>query len=222
MLWGNEDGDRSRENLTATTSCAVHSRQGNLANYAVFDQGIFDTFFSTTDDGRAIFEERGGRRQDRDAVQAEAASGGCRCVRPRCRRPGEDSRSAGNELAKKGNDDDFGKAGREDGRHRERAVLPGQAWGYSFFFERWGIATDKQRRVLDVDSKPIPNLYAIGNDGNMLYRRVHHQHARHRVRQPGELGPRGSNNVAEFPGRRKSTLSQSWGAEFSLLAVVPA
>ena len=36
-----------------------------------------------------------------------------------------------------------------------------------------GIATDKQRRVLDGDLNPIEGLYAIGNDGNMLYRNVY-------------------------------------------------
>ena len=71
--------------------------------------------------------------------------------------------------------------------------------GYSFFFEVGGIATDKQRRVLDVDSKPIPGLYAIGNDGNMLYRHVYTIH------RPGTAfgnqvnsGREAANNVAEF------------------------
>ena len=45
--------------------------------------------------------------------------------------------------------------------------------GYSFFFETGGIVTDKQRRVIKADGEPIDGLYAIGNDGNMLYRHVY-------------------------------------------------
>ena len=103
-----------------------------------------------------------------------------------------------NELAKKGNDDDFGKPA-----EKMVAIENGPFYlaklGYSFFFEVGGIATDKQRRVLDVDSKPIPGLYAIGNDGNMLYRHVY------TINMPGTAfgnqvnsGREAANNVAEF------------------------
>ena len=103
-----------------------------------------------------------------------------------------------NELAAKGNDDDFGKPA-----EKMVAIENGPFYlaklGYSFFFEVGGIATDKQRRVLDVDSKPIPGLYAIGNDGNMLYRHVY------TINMPGTAfgnqvnsGREAANNVAEF------------------------
>ena len=55
----NENCDRyTRENLT-DDNLVLQCIPGkdNLANYVVFDQGIFDTFFGTTDDGRAMFED---------------------------------------------------------------------------------------------------------------------------------------------------------------------
>ena len=77
-----------------------------------------------------------------------------------------------NELAKKGIDEDFGKPA-----EKMVAIENGPFYlaklGYSFFFEVGGVTTDKDRRVLDESLQPIPGLYAIGNDGNMLYRHVY-------------------------------------------------
>lgn len=59
VLWVNENCDRyTRENLT-DDNLVLQCIPGkdNLANYVVFDQDIFDTFFGTTDDGRAMFED---------------------------------------------------------------------------------------------------------------------------------------------------------------------
>ena len=70
---------------------------------------------------------------------------------------------------------------------------------YSYFFSVGGITTDKQRRVLDGDRNPIDGLYAIGNDGNMLYRHVY------TINMPGTAfgnqvnsGREAANNVASF------------------------
>ncbi|MEI3308525.1 MAG: FAD-binding protein [Eggerthella lenta] len=199
MLWVNEDGDRyTRENLTddnLVLQCIPG--KGNLANYAVFDQGIFDTFFGTTDDGRAMFEDAVAGDKTETLFKADSIKG----LADAC---GLDADALAktveryNELAKKGNDDDFGKPA-----EKMVAIENGPFYlaklGYSFFFEVGGIATDKQRRVLDVDSKPIPGLYAIGNDGNMLYRHVY------TINMPGTAfgnqvnsGREAANNVAEF------------------------
>lgn len=63
----------------------------------------------------------------------------------------------------------------------------------------FGIVTDKERRVLDGQSQPIAGLYAIGNDGNMLYRHVY------TINMPGTAfgnqvnsGREAANNVAAF------------------------
>ena len=62
-----------------------------------------------------------------------------------------------------------------------------------------GVTTDKDRRVLDESLQPIPGLYAIGNDGNMLYRHVY------TINMPGTAfgnqvnsGREAANNVAAF------------------------
>ena len=199
VLSVNEDGDRyTRENLTddnLVLQCIPG--KGNLANYAVFDQGIFDTFFGTTDDGRAMFEDAVAGDKTETLFKADSIKG----LADAC---GLDADALAktveryNELAKKGNDDDFGKPA-----EKMVAIENGPFYlaklGYSFFFEVGGIATDKQRRVLDVDSKPIPGLYAIGNDGNMLYRHVY------TINMPGTAfgnqvnsGREAANNVAEF------------------------
>ena len=199
VLWVNEDGDRyTRENLTddnLVLQCIPG--KGNLANYAVFDQGIIDTFFGTTDDGRAMFEDAVAGDKTETLFKADSIKG----LADAC---GLDADALAkmveryNELAKKGNDDDFGKPA-----EKMVAIENGPFYlaklGYSFFFEVGGIATDKQRRVLDVDSKPIPGLYAIGNDGNMLYRHVY------TINMPGTAfgnqvnsGREAANNVAEF------------------------
>lgn len=63
----------------------------------------------------------------------------------------------------------------------------------------FGIVADKERRVLDGQSQPIAGLYAIGNDGNMLYRHVY------TINMPGTAfgnqvnsGREAANSVAAF------------------------
>ena len=199
VLWVNEDGDRyTRENLTddnLVLQC-IPGRD-NLANYAVFDQAIFDEFFGTTDEGRAMFEDAvAGDKTETlfkaDSIKGLADAGGldADALAKTVERY--------NELAKKGNDDDFGKPA-----EKMVAIENGPFYlaklGYSFFFEVGGVTTDKQRRVLDEAMQPIPGLYAIGNDGNMLYRHVY------TINMPGTAfgnqvnsGREAANNVADF------------------------
>ena len=77
-----------------------------------------------------------------------------------------------NELAAAGTDTDFGKPA-DLMVPIEAAPFYMAKLTYSYFFSVGGITTDKDRRVLDGDRNPIEGLYAIGNDGNMLYRNVY-------------------------------------------------
>lgn len=199
VLWVNQDCDRyTRENLTddnLVLQCIPG--KGNRANYVVFDQGIFDAFFGTTDEGRAMFDDavandKTGTLFAADSIEelAKAAELDAGALAATVKRY--------NELAAKGVDEDFGKPA-----EKMIAIENGPFYlaklGYSFFFEVGGIATDKQRRVLNEDSQPIPGLYAIGNDGNMLYRHVY------TINMPGTAfgnqvnsGREAANNVAAF------------------------
>lgn len=173
VLWINEQCQRyTRENLTddnLVLQC-IPGKQ-NLANYVVFDQNIFDTYFGTTAEAKKMFE---------DAV---ASDGGDTLVKADKL---EDLAAAFdldatafaatvkryNELAAKGVDEDLGKPA-----EKMIAIENGPFYiaklGYSFFFETGGITTDIKRRVLDDSLQPIPGLFAIGNDGNMNYRHVY-------------------------------------------------
>ena len=199
VLWVNENCDRyTRENLT-DDNLVLQCIPGkdNLANYVVFDQGIFDTFFGTTDDGRAMFEDAVADDKTETLFRADSVKGLADAA-------GLDADALAktveryNELAKKGIDEDFGKPA-----EKMVAIENGPFYlaklGYSFFFEVGGVTTDKDRRVLDESLQPIPGLYAIGNDGNMLYRHVY------TINMPGTAfgnqvnsGREAANNVAAF------------------------
>ncbi len=199
VLWVNEDADRyTRENLTddnLVLQCIPG--KGNLANYVVFDQNIFDTYFGTTEEGRAMFEDSLVDDKTKTLFSADSIKGLAEAV-------GLDAAALSatveryNELAHGGKDEDFGKPA-EKMVAIETAPFYIAKLGYSFFFEVGGIATDKQRRVLNQNSEPIDGLYAIGNDGNMLYRHVY------TINMPGTAfgnqvnsGREAANNVAEF------------------------
>ncbi|WP_080801726.1 FAD-dependent oxidoreductase [Arabiibacter massiliensis] len=173
VLWVNEACQRySRENL-ADDNLVLQCIPGksNKENYVVFDQGIFDRFFGKDDDAKKMFddavskndgdslyrgdtiEELAGKFDlDADALKATV--------------------DHYNELCAAGADTDFGKPA-ELMVVIENAPFYLAKLSYSYFFSVGGITTDKERRVLDGDRDPIEGLYAIGNDGNMLYRNVY-------------------------------------------------
>lgn len=149
VLWVNENCDRyTRENLT-DDNLVLQCIPGkdNLANYVVFDQDIFDTFFGTTDDGRAMFEDAVADDKTETLFKADSVKGLADAA-------GLDADALAktveryNELAKKGIDEDFGKPA-----EKMVAIENGPFYlaklGYSFFFEVGGVTTDKDRRVLD-------------------------------------------------------------------------
>ena len=173
VLWVNEACQRyTRENLTddnLVLQCIPG--KGNKANYAVFDQAIFDRFFGKDDDAKKTFDDGlksngGGSLYAGDSIDALASSFNLDA----------DALKATidhyNELCRDGVDSDFGKSA-DLMVPIETAPFYLAKLSYSYFFSVGGITTDKQRRVLDGDRNPIDGLYAIGNDGNMLYRNVY-------------------------------------------------
>ena len=173
VLWVNEACQRyTRENLTddnLVLQCIPG--KGNKANYVVFDQAIFDRFFGKDDDAKKTFDDGlksngGGSLYAGDSIDALASSFNLDA----------DALKATidhyNELCRDGVDSDFGKPA-DLMVPIETAPFYLAKLSYSYFFSVGGITTDKQRRVLDGDRNPIDGLYAIGNDGNMLYRNVY-------------------------------------------------
>ncbi|MEA5018793.1 MAG: FAD-dependent oxidoreductase [Gordonibacter sp.] len=173
VLWVNDAGERySRENLTADNlvlQCIPG--KSNKENYVLFDQAIFDRFFGTNDAAKKMFTDslasNNGDSLFKGNVLSELAD-----------KFGLDTEVLKktvqhyNDLCTAGADTDFGKTA--------DLMIPLQVapfymakLTYSYFFSVGGITTDRQRRVLDGEKKPIPGLYAIGNDGSMLYRNVY-------------------------------------------------
>lgn len=173
VLWVNEACQRyTRENLTADNlvlQCIPG--KGNKENFVVFDQTIFDQFFGKDDDAKKMFDDAlasngGGSLYAGDSIEALANNFNLDA----------DALKATidhyNELCRDGSDSDFGKAA-DLMVPIETSPFYLAKLSYSYFFSVGGITTDKQRRVLDGNLNPIDGLYAIGNDGNMLYRNVY-------------------------------------------------
>ena len=170
VLWVNEACERySRENLTAD-NLVLQCIPGkdNKANYGVLDQAIFDQFFGKDDDAKKMFQDGLASNSLFQADTVEDLAGKFDLDADALKATVDHY----NELCKAGADTDFGKAA-DLMVPVETAPLYMAKLSYSYFFSVGGIATDKKRRVLDGDMNPIEGLYAIGNDGNMLYRNVY-------------------------------------------------
>lgn len=201
VLWVNEKCERySRENIV-DDNLVLQCIPGkdNLANYVVFDQNILDTFFATDDAATAMFTEALEGDDTGTLFKAETID----------ELPGLVGLDADtfkatfnryNELCKAGTDEDLGKPSEKMVAIENGPFYIAQL-GYSFFFEVGGVTTDKERRVLDNNNKPIGGLYAIGNDGNMNYRHVY------TINMPGTAmgnqvnsGREAANQVLEYLG----------------------
>lgn len=173
VLWVNEACERySRENLTADNlvlQCIPG--KGNKENYVVFDQAIFDQFFGKDDDAKKMFDDAVSKNTGDSLYRADSIGELAETFQLDA-----DALNAAvshyNDLCAAGADTDFGKSA-DLMVPIETAPFYMAKLSYSYFFSVGGITTDKQRRVLDGDRNPIEGLYAIGNDGNMLYRNVY-------------------------------------------------
>lgn len=173
VLWVNEYADRfNSENLRDISMVMpFHAMKDNAENYCIFDQAIFDKYFGLSDADVEVFkksleENLGNSLYQADSIEelAEKFDLDAKTLAATVERY--------NKMCEKGEDTDYGKAA-----EFLEPIAQGPFYiakiGYSFFFTTGGIWTNKRREVLDESKKTIPGLYAIGNDGSMLYRNVY-------------------------------------------------
>lgn len=174
IMWVNETGDRFvREDTTsvmAPSSASIATKR-NAATYCVFDQNIYDTFFGTTPEAQAMFEES----ITSDNGYSLYSSNDLADLAQHFDMDPENFKNAVaryNESCKAGTDKDFLKD--------PSLLIPVEQppfyigrMSYVFYFATGGLKVDKFQRVWDIDKQPIPGLYAIGNEGNNHYASVY-------------------------------------------------
>jgi fumarate reductase flavoprotein subunit len=173
VLWINEDCDRYANEAIRTENLVLQCIPGkdNKANFCLFDQHIYDTYFGVTDAARTMFENalaenKGNCLYKENSLEALA---GRFKLNPAVLRATVDRYNA---LCAQGNDEDYGK-GREFLVAISKPPYYIAQLRYSFYFAVGGITTNKHRQVLDDNQNVIPGLYAIGLDGHMMYRNVY-------------------------------------------------
>lgn len=199
VLWVNEYADRYTNEDIRTQNMVLPSVTGksNKANYCIFDQNIYETFYGITDEARSTFEESLEENEGESLFKADSIEE----LASKFDLDPKDLNSTierYNELCAKGSDDDFAKPSDMMIPIEKGPFYIGKL-GYSFFFTVGGIWTNKNRQVLNEDKDPIPGLYAIGNDGGMLYRNVY------TINMPGTAfgnqvnsGREAANNALEY------------------------
>ncbi|MEG0757517.1 MAG: FAD-dependent oxidoreductase [Raoultibacter sp.] len=199
VLWINEQCERySRENLTAD-NLVLQCIPGkdNKANFVVFNQAIFDTYFGTTEAGKKMFDDAVANDGGDTLVKADSLEALATAF-DLDKDAFTKTVNRYNELCGMGVDEDLGKPA-----DLMISIDQGPFYiaklGYSFFFECGGVTTDIKRRALNDELEPIPGLYAIGNDGNMNYRDVY------TINMPGTAfgnqvnsGREAAQNAAEY------------------------
>lgn len=173
-MWVNENGDRFvREDgasVQGFASAAIATRR-NAANFCVFDQNIYDTYLGISPETKAMFEEAfeaddgtylySSDSLDDLANHFDIDAEGLKASVERY-----------NNSCQEGEDQDFLK----DPSLLvpvEKAPYYIARMGYVFYFAIGGLKIDKYQRVWDTNRKPIPGLYAAGNDGNNHYSTIY-------------------------------------------------
>jgi fumarate reductase flavoprotein subunit len=173
VLWVNEYADRFNDESLRDISMVMpfHAMKDNKANYCVFDQSIFEKYFGLTDADVDVFNNALEENAGESLYKAET-------IEELATKFNLDSEALKttvnryNEICEKGLDTDFGKTS-ECLEPIKQAPFYIAKIGFSSFFTTGGIWTNKRREVLNEDKQTIPGLYAIGNDGSMLYRNVY-------------------------------------------------
>jgi fumarate reductase flavoprotein subunit len=173
VLWVNEDCDRYANEAIRIENLVLQCvpGKGNKANYCIFDQHIYDTYFGTSDAARTMFENalaenKGNCLYKENSLEALARRFNLDQVALKA------TLDRYNALCAQGKDEDYGK---------DQEFLVGISsppyyiaqLRYSYYFAVGGITTNKYRQVLDDSQNIIPGLYAIGLDGHMMYRNVY-------------------------------------------------
>lgn len=173
VLWVNEYADRYNDESLRDISMVMpfHAMKDNKANYCVFDQAIFDKYFGLSDENIEVFNEALEKNEGNSLFQADTIEE----LASKFDLDAENLKATVdryNAICAAGEDTDYGKTP-ECLEPIEQGPFYIAKIGYSFFFTTGGIWTNKRREVLNEDKDPIPGLYAIGNDGSMLYRNVY-------------------------------------------------
>lgn len=173
VLWVNEYADRYTDENIREQNMVLPSVTGksNKANYAIFDQAIFDANFGLSDEDVNTFEAALEKNEGMSLYKAET-------IEELASKFDLDADALVatvdryNELCEKGIDEDYAKAAEFMMPIAQKPFYVAKL-GYAFFFTVGGIWTNKKREVLDEERNSIPGLYAVGNDGSMLYRNVY-------------------------------------------------
>jgi len=173
VLWANEDAARFANEAIRTENLVLQSVPGksNRANYVIFDQAIYEEFFGINEEARELFEEalaanKGNSIFREHSIEALAGRFGLDPVTLRT------TVSRYNQFAVRGEDGDFGKPAEFLVPIATPPFYIAQL-RHKYYFSVGGITTNRQFQVVDKNMDPIPGLYAIGLDGNMLWRNVY-------------------------------------------------
>lgn len=173
VLWVNQDGRRfvnenaSGDNLFLQSVAIKDMREA----YMVFDTDFLSAFYDETPGAQEAFERDFPENKGESVFKADTLEGLAATVSIDPERL-IDTVDRYNEMCRNGADLDFGK---EAGDLVELKTPP-------YYIARLdsvnyctigAITTNMDWQVLDTDRKPIPGLYAVGNDGIMMYRNIY-------------------------------------------------
>lgn len=173
VLWVNQDGRRfvnensSGDNLFLQSVAIKDMRQA----YMVFDTSFLTAFYEEMPGAQEAFERdfpenKGESVFKADTFEALAATVSIDPVRF------VETVERYNELCGIGEDLDFGKEASDLVALTEPPYYIARLDSVNYC-TIGAITTNMDWQVLDVDRNPIPGLYAIGNDGNMMYRNIY-------------------------------------------------
>ncbi len=166
-LWVNEDGDRftNEDVINLCNDYQTNVNRGQKQTYIILGNEMVDKAEETISGLRASIEKAiGGSKPTFKADTAEELANAMGVSAEHLAA----AFSRYEELVAKGSDDDFGKA-------PEYLMSLGEGPYYALptyqmvCLSLGGINTNRYWQVVDQIKNPIPNLYAIGADGQMVY-----------------------------------------------------
>lgn len=202
FLWVNQNGERFvDENLGEANFelQTVPGRNQKKKVFTVFDSAIFEKW--ATERGIDVNEVLGIFKESLANNEADSFYS-ANSVEELATKAGIDEKAFAdtveryNELCARGIDEDFGK----DAKQMQAIATPPFYIGrvtVEFLFSCGGIGVNRSYEVITPEGDPIPVLYAIGNDGNMLYRNVYTIDVPGTCSSSGIYGARTAANAAK-------------------------
>ena len=177
FLWVNQDAERYVNENLGHANFELQTVPGcnQDAIYTVFDSKIFEDWCAAKglnyDDAFAEIEYGLENNEEESFYSADT-------IEELAEKIGLDPEALAatvaryNELCDLGTDEDFGKPADQMQKIATAPYYIGRVTT-ELLFSCGGIATNRKYEVIKEDKTPIPGLYAVGNDGNMLYRNVY-------------------------------------------------